>query len=99
VDLNYTPTPGRFFCAFAVRGYKSGGIDGPGDNFKPEHVTDYELGWKGQIADGHIQTQLGGFYNDYQGMQESVTRAAPDRHPRQPHVVRNPGRLPQPTIY
>jgi hypothetical protein len=62
-------------------------------------VTDYEPGWQGKFADDHIQTQPDGFYNDYQGMQQSVTRAAPDRHQGQPHVLRDPGTLPRLTIY
>jgi iron complex outermembrane recepter protein len=80
VGLNWQPVPGQFFYAFGARGYKSGGINGPGDNFKAEHVNDYEVGWKSKLLDGHLQTQIGGFYTDYQGMQQPVTTIATGRN-------------------
>jgi len=77
VDLNYTPLPGQFFYAFVARGYKSGGVNaGSPINFDPEHVTDYELGWKGKLLGGHIETQVGGYYNSYQDLQQPITLQA-----------------------
>jgi iron complex outermembrane receptor protein len=74
VGVNYTPWTGQFLYAFVARGYKSGGVNaGSPQNFDPEHVTDYELGWKGKLLDGHIETQLGGYYNVYQDLQQPVT--------------------------
>jgi iron complex outermembrane receptor protein len=40
--------------------------------FKPEEVTDYELGWKGTFFDDHLHTQLGGFYNNYKNFQVAI---------------------------
>ena len=69
VGLNWTPINGQFFYAFVARGYKAGGAQPGNPNFDPEHVNDYELGWKGSLFDGHVQTQLGGFWDAYQDMQ------------------------------
>jgi iron complex outermembrane recepter protein len=73
VGLNWTPFDGQYFYAFYARGYKAGGVvvsiaKNPA-TFEPEHVNDFELGWKGTFLDGHLQTQLGGYYMNYQNMQ------------------------------
>lgn len=69
VDLNWTPLPGQFFYAFFARGYKPGeenlGVE-PTAHY--EWVNDYEVGWKGRLADGHVLTQLGGYYMQYYDM-------------------------------
>jgi iron complex outermembrane receptor protein len=70
IDLNWTPWNGQFFYAFFARGYKAGGAQEGSPNFEPEHVNDWELGWKGTF--GHIQTHLGGYYMVYQGMQQVI---------------------------
>jgi iron complex outermembrane receptor protein len=72
IDLNWTPWAGQFFYAFFARGYKAGGAQNGGPNFQPEHVNDWELGWKGTYG-GWLQASLGGYYMIYQGMQQSVT--------------------------
>lgn len=73
IDLNWTPLPGQFFYAFFARGYKPGeenlGVEPPAGK---ETVNDYELGWKGTLADGHVQTQLGGYYMQYYDMIYSI---------------------------
>jgi iron complex outermembrane receptor protein len=72
IGVNYTPLPGEFFYAFAARGYKSGGTNNGVLNFAPEHVNDFELGWKGKLLDDHILTQVGGYYMSYQDYQYSI---------------------------
>ncbi len=72
IDLNWTPAQGQNFYVFFARGYKSGGDNaGSTDHpiFNPEHVNDYELGWKGRLADGHVFTQVSAYYVNYQNMQ------------------------------
>jgi iron complex outermembrane receptor protein len=72
VDLNWTPVPGQNFYAFYARGYKSGGANSSSTGhpfFSPEHVNDYELGWKGRLFNGHTLTQVGAYYVNYQNMQ------------------------------
>lgn len=75
IDLNWTPLPGQNFYLFYARGYKAGGNNASSTDhpiFNPEHVNDYEIGWKGKLANGHMITQVGGYYYDYQNMQYSL---------------------------
>jgi iron complex outermembrane receptor protein len=69
VALNYTLDDLNLLYAFVARGYKSGGFNTPTANFAPETVMDYELGWKSTLLDGHVRTQLGGFYYQYHNFQ------------------------------
>ncbi len=73
IDLNWTPLPGQYFYAFVARGYKPGesniGYSAPAHY---EYVNDYEAGWKGREADGHVQLQLDGYYMQYMDMIHSV---------------------------
>ena len=57
---------------FAARGYKAAGVATSGVTFLPEEINDYELGWKGKFFDGHLLTQLGGFFMDYYNQQQQV---------------------------
>jgi iron complex outermembrane receptor protein len=75
VGLSWNPLPGQNFYAFYARGYKSGGTNQTSTDyptFAPEHVNDYELGWKGEAFRGHMRTQVGGYYINYQNMQYPV---------------------------
>lgn len=72
VGLNWEPIKGQFFYLFYARGYKAGGFNQVGPSFGPEYVNDYELGWKAQLFDGHLQTQLGGYYMAYNGYQMPI---------------------------
>jgi len=75
IDLNWTPVPGQNFYVFYARGYKAGGTNSSSTDhpvFHPEHVNDFELGWKGRLANGHMITQVGGYYYNYQNMQYSL---------------------------
>lgn len=73
VGVNYVPTPNEFFYGFVARGYKSGGINNAvTPNFGAEHVNDFEAGWKGKMFDGHMQTDIGVYYMQYQGLQQPV---------------------------
>jgi iron complex outermembrane recepter protein len=75
IDLNWTPAPGQNLYVFFARGYKSGGVNsGSTDHpfFNNEDVNDWEAGWKGNVLDGHLVTQIGAYYEAYQGDQVSV---------------------------
>jgi iron complex outermembrane receptor protein len=72
VDLDYTLSRRNFLYAFVATGHKGGGINGDGTIFQPEDVTDYEVGWKSKFLDGHVQTQLDGFYDNYRRFQLPV---------------------------
>jgi iron complex outermembrane receptor protein len=70
VALNATLTPDEFAYMYAAKGYKAGGINGGGQPaFAPETVYDYELGLKSTLFDGHLRTQIDGFYMDYRNLQ------------------------------
>ena len=69
IGLNATPYDEHFFYVFWSRGNKSGGVNN-GRRFEQEIIDDYELGWKATLLDGQMQVQFGGFYMDYQQMQQ-----------------------------
>jgi len=73
IGLNWTPVPGQYLYVFAARGYKTGlGNLGLVPPTTKEWDNDYELGWKGTLAGGHVLTQLGGYYMQYYQLQESI---------------------------
>ena len=78
IGLNWTLDRDNFLFAFVATGHKGGGVNAPNIDgltptiFKPEDVTDYELGWKSTQADGHLRTQLGVFYSDYTNFQVNI---------------------------
>ena len=78
VALNWTLDRHNFFYGFIATGHKSGGLNTPTDlslpsEFKPEDVKDYEVGWKATSMGGHLHTQIGGYYNNYDNFQVSVS--------------------------
>jgi iron complex outermembrane recepter protein len=77
IALNWTIDADNFVYAFVATGHKGGGLNTPSSLvlppvFKPEDVTDYELGWKNTALDGHLKTQVGAYYNDYRNFQVSI---------------------------
>jgi iron complex outermembrane receptor protein len=82
VDLNYTLPDQGLLYGFVATGHKSGGINpiaalslptgSPAPQFKPEDVTDYEIGWKDSWLDGHLRTQVDAYYYDYRNFQVSI---------------------------
>ena len=78
VALNWTLNPSHFLYAFVATGSKAGGLNGPNIlgrtplAFDAEDVTDFEAGWKGTWFDGHLKTQLGGYYNIYENFQVNI---------------------------
>jgi iron complex outermembrane receptor protein len=78
VAINWTVDPNNFLYAFVATGSKAGGLNGPNLAglaplaFDTEDVTDFELGWKGTFADGHIRSQIGGYYNLFENFQVNI---------------------------
>jgi iron complex outermembrane receptor protein len=76
--LNWTLNPDHFLYAFVATGHKAGGLNGlnlagvPALPFKPEGVTDYEIGWKATWFGGQLRTQVGAYYNRYRNFQVSI---------------------------
>ena len=78
IALNWTIDRDNFVYAFVATGTKAGGLNGANlfgvtpRGFVPEKVTDYELGWKSTLLNGHLRTQLGGYYNTYKNFQVTI---------------------------
>lgn len=51
---------------------------GPDLSYGPEHVSNYEIGFKGQFMDGKVQLMADVFFMDYQDQQKSFDLANPD---------------------
>jgi iron complex outermembrane receptor protein len=82
VALNWNVNAHNFVYAFVATGAKPGGLNTPPyfgvgagivpPPFAQEYVTDYEGGWKSTLLDGHLQTQLGVYYNNFDHFQVIV---------------------------
>jgi iron complex outermembrane receptor protein len=78
--LNWNIDENNFAYAFVATGAKPGGLNTAlyffggyvPPPFGQEYVTDYEVGWKSTMMDGHLRTQLGAYYNDFQHFQVIV---------------------------
>ncbi len=72
IGVDWTLSKDQFLYAFAAKGGKTGGVNGTNlPNFSSESVYDYEMGIKSKWLDGHLRTQIDGFYMDYQNLQLS----------------------------
>jgi iron complex outermembrane receptor protein len=70
--LEYTLSERTMTYISASTGYRPGGINtAPGVNptWEPEKLTAYEIGLKTQLADGKLQMDLAGWYNDFKDVQ------------------------------
>jgi iron complex outermembrane receptor protein len=75
--LNWTINPDNFVYAFVSTGFRPGGLNVPVGLGNPapfvaESVMSYETGWKSTLFDGHVRTDIDGFYNDYKNFQVSI---------------------------
>jgi iron complex outermembrane receptor protein len=77
IGLNYEPSDDLFVYAKVSRGYKSGGFNvfsiTPTDNaeYAPEHVTNYEGGFKSEFLDRRLQLNVSAYLLDYRNLQAS----------------------------
>jgi iron complex outermembrane recepter protein len=73
--LDYQLAADNLLYAKVATGYKSGGFDnfvaqfGP---YKPESLTDYEVGSKNRLWNERLQVNVGAFYYDYTNLQTPV---------------------------
>jgi iron complex outermembrane recepter protein len=77
VALNWTVNDRNYLYGFIATGNKPGGANATSlttlpPRIKPENVTDYEVGWKSTLLDGHLRTQLGVYYDRYDDFQVSI---------------------------
>jgi iron complex outermembrane receptor protein len=76
--LNYQLTPSVLLYATISNGFKGGGWATdfgqpyPPQQFKPEHVVDYEIGEKAQFLNDHVRINTDLFYMDYTNKQEEI---------------------------
>lgn len=63
--LNWQVNDTNFLYAFAASGSTTGGVSvvTGTPNFKNQYTWDYEAGWKAQLFDNQVFTQIGGFYD------------------------------------
>lgn len=75
VGLDYTPNDNWLLYAAVASGYKSGGVGvGFGDpqeinQFDPEDLLAWEIGFKSELWDGRALLNVSAFYYDYQDLQ------------------------------
>ena len=95
--LYWQATPSNYLYAFYAKGYKPGvtqfhafGTTQP--NAQAEVLYDYEIGWKGTYLNRRITTQLDGYYDNYNNMQQNIFNV---------NAVQNGGlaNVPKATIY
>ena len=77
LSLNWTIDPNNFVYAFASTGFRPGGLNvpvglGTPSAFGAEKLQDYEVGYKLTSFDGHLRTQIDGFYDVYKDFQVTV---------------------------
>jgi iron complex outermembrane receptor protein len=82
IGLNVQVSDDSLVYAFVATGHKSGGINPlastaapagtPPPLFRPEEVTDYEIGWKDSFFGKQLRTQLDGFYDTYKDYQVGI---------------------------
>ena len=77
VSLNWTVDPNNFLYAFVSTGFRPGGLNvpvglGTPSAFGPEKLEDFEIGWKSTGLDGHLRTQIDGFYDVYKDFQVNI---------------------------
>ena len=75
--VNWKLDERNFLYAFVTTGFKPGGLNVPvglglPSPFYKEKVTDYEAGWKASFLEGHLKTQIDGYYNDYKNFQVNI---------------------------
>jgi iron complex outermembrane receptor protein len=75
LSLNYKPQANQLFYASVSQGYKSGGFNvfsiTPTDNaeYRPEHVTNFELGSKSELFGRRLRLNTSIYYLDYKDLQ------------------------------
>ncbi len=84
IGLDYDLDVDNFIYSYVATGYKAGGfgdgvdVDGLGTirffGYKPEELTNYELGYKGVLLDGDLNLTVAAFVSDYDDKQVTTFR-------------------------
>jgi iron complex outermembrane recepter protein len=80
--LSYKITPDNLVYGSITRGFRAGGfslsVPGPlASPYKPEKVTQYEIGTKNDFLNHHLRVNLAGYYSDYTDIQRVVRSTDP----------------------
>lgn len=82
-SLRYEPTDDLMLYIRTARGFRGGGFNFRGNDafgfepFRPEVVTDYEVGVKSELFDGALRLNVAAFIADYTGIQRSIFEVNP----------------------
>lgn len=76
VSVTYKFSRDQNVYALLSRAHVTGGFNIiGGDEFRPEKIWDYEVGWKGTWASGRVRTQLGAYYQTFSDYQAQFANA------------------------
>jgi iron complex outermembrane receptor protein len=76
VTLSYDVDAGLFY-ATASKGFKSGGTQTTGtaqlrNEYDPEELWNYEVGWKAELLDRRLRVDVSAFYMDWKDVQQFI---------------------------
>ena len=71
ITLDYAPTPGSLIYLTVSRGYKAGAISA-GRTADTETLMNYEVGYKTQMLDDRLRTNIAAFFYKYDDMQVQI---------------------------
>ena len=71
--VNWKPAEGQMVYGTISRGYKPGGTTPLADTYDSEQVTNYELGWKGDVLPQALTVSLAAFYMKYDNFQRTYS--------------------------
>lgn len=77
VTVSFEPTDVSLIYATASKGFKSGGTQTTGtpqlrNQYDPEELWNYELGWKAELLDRRVRLDLSAFYMDWKDVQQFI---------------------------
>ena len=73
VLVSWKPSAAQMFYGTVSRGYKPGGTTPLADTYDSEEVTNYELGWKGDLLGDSLTASVSAFYMDYENFQRTYS--------------------------
>jgi len=81
INLDWTPNDQDLVYLSVTSGYRSGGFALGFFSYdartKPENITSYELGYKGEVLDGTMQINSALYYYDYKNVQTFAASPVP----------------------
>lgn len=77
VTLSYAPEDLGLFYATISKGFKAGGTQTTGaaqlrNQYDPEELWNYELGWKAELMDRRLRVDVAAFYMDREDVQQFI---------------------------